>query len=42
MYSEGNSLSISGVNEKLLHKGGSANMRGVGDNPSNGFLIKSA
>jgi hypothetical protein len=41
MTPEGSGLSVSGVNEKLLYKGGSANMRGVADNSNNGYLIKS-
>jgi len=42
LTTEGNGLSVSGINEKLLYKGGSANMRGVADNSGNGYLIKSA
>jgi len=36
-----NSLSINGVNEKLLYKGGQQ-MRLANDNSNNGYLVKSA
>ena len=38
-----NSLSINGINEKLLYKGGASGSNQVrGDHSSNGYLIKSA
>ena len=39
---EVNSMSVSGVNEKLIYKATSGQTRGAPDNSSNGYLIKSA